>query len=283
MLLLAASDPPHEPTPQPDERPDEPDVPPVEPGESPAADLAAEPTPATPGVEPSATTPRPPAAPDTAWTNAPALAEPPGPAEPPTPVEPPEPEAPPARLAPAEPTPRSLPQRILIAALLIAAAALIGYALTRPTDGDAAADALARTVEVAGRLTEPFETDDPAAALAYIRGEFGWRVGVPVFPEAQLEGVAIARVAPAVEVPVFLYRAGGERVPVFAYSYALFDQVTDRLRLRRADYDALTGEDAVTRRTRGTDLVLWRDRDDIYVAVTDLPPEQLLDGMRMAR
>lgn len=201
----------------------------------------------------------------------------------PPPPLPPAPGGPPAASPAPGAGPHSPLQRALVAALLIAAAALIGYVLSRPTDGEAA-DVLARTAEVATRVPEPFETDDPAAALAYIHGEFGWRVGVPVFAEARLEGVAIAPLAPAVEVPVLLYRtAEAAPLAVFIYNYALFDQVTDRLRLRRADYDALAGEEAVARRARGRDLVLWRDRADVYVAVTDLAPDRLLEGMRVAR
>jgi hypothetical protein len=191
------------------------------------------------------------------------------------------PEADPA----AEPEAKRPPlQRAVLALLIIATAALIGYALSRPADRSTGADALARTVEAAGELRLMLETDAPAEARQFVRDEFGWRVGVPVFAAVPLQGVAIAQTAPAVEVPVFLYTDGaGNDVAVFAYSYALLDQVPDRLRLAAADYDDLDDGVPFVRRAGGRDVVLWRDRDDIYVTVTDLPVEALTDGFAMAR
>lgn len=128
------------------------------------------------------------------------------------------------------------------------------------------------------------ETGDPLEARAFVRDEFGWRVGVPVFEIAALRGVAVVEVAPAVEVPVFVYDgADALEVAVFAYSYALFDQVPDRLRLDPSDYADLSAPAPFTRHTNGTDLLLWRDRDDIYVAVTGLNPDDLADGLTVAR
>ena len=187
---------------------------------------------------------------------------------------------------PSEPRParRPLGQRIALALLLIAAAALIGYTLSRSDDGSADPDVLTRSAEAAGRLQLVLETGDPLEAKGFVLDEFGWRVGVPVFEIASLRGVAIAEVAPAVEVPVFLYNgADAVEVAVFAYSYALFDQVPDRLRLDASDYADLTSTAPVSRHIGGTDFLLWRDRDDIYVAVTDLHPQDLANGLSVAR
>lgn len=195
-------------------------------------------------------------------------------------------------VAPAETRPRDEPgrekrsslQRVVLSILVIAAAALIGYVLSRPSDQASDADALARSIDAAGRLQLRLETDTPAEARSYIREEFGWRVGVPVFEAIPLRGVAIALTAPAVEVPVFLYADVEDRnVAVFAYSYALLDQVPDRLRLTATDYDELDRGRPFVRRADGNDVVVWRDRDDIYIAVTDLPPDALTDGLAMAR
>jgi hypothetical protein len=193
---------------------------------------------------------------------------------------------------PAETTPRTSSgsakrsplQRVVLAVLVIAAAALIGYVLSRPSGRATDADALVRSLDAAGRLQLRLETDTPAEARRYVRDEFGWRVAVPVFEAVPLRGVAIALTAPAVEVPVFLYGdAEGRSVAVFAYSYALLDQVPDRLRLTDADYDELDAGAPFVRRAGGNEVVVWRDRDDIYVAVTDLPPDALTDGVAMAR
>ncbi len=199
------------------------------------------------------------------------------------PASPPQPSPQPA----AEPLSAEIPtrsrlQRVLLAVLLIAAAGLIGYVLSRPAPVPPPPDALARSVAAAAALRPALDTDLPAEARQFVRDEFGWRVGVPRFATVTLRGVAIARAAPAVEVPVFLYTDGdGRDVAVFAYNYALLGQVPDRLPLARADYDDLDLGTPVLRQTNGHDVLLWRDRDDIYVAVSDLPPETLQDGLVM--
>jgi hypothetical protein len=175
-------------------------------------------------------------------------------------------------------------QRALLALLLIAAAGMIGYVLSTTDERTDEPDALARSVEAAGNLRLLLRTDVPAEARQFVREEFGWRVGVPAFDAASLTGVAIAQAAAAVEVPVFLYADEEDRnVAVFAYSYALLDQVPDRLRLTGDDYDDLAEGDPVIRGTDLGDVILWRDRDDIYVAVTHLPPDALTDGLSMER
>ena len=195
-------------------------------------------------------------------------------------------DAPAADVAPATEK-RSPVQRFALAALLIAAAALIGYAVSRPAAPDADPDTLARSAEAARTLQFVLDTDDAREARRFVRNEFGWRVGVPIFSgagAASLRGLAVAEVAPAVEVPVFLYSNGDNReVAVFVYSYALLDQVPDRLTFSRGDLDMLAEGDPVVRRADDTELVLWRDRDDIYVAVTDLPAPRLIESLTMAR
>ena len=172
----------------------------------------------------------------------------------------------------------------MLALLLIAAAGMIGYVLSTTEERPREPDALARSVEAAGNLRLLLRTSEPAEARQFIREEFGWRVGVPTFDAVALTGVAIAQAAAAVEVPVFLYADEEERnVAVFAYSYALLDQVPDRLRLSSDDYDELAEGVPVIRSTDNGDVILWRDRDDIYVAVTDLPPDALTDGLVMSR
>ncbi len=188
---------------------------------------------------------------------------------------------------PAEPAKRSPVQRFVVALLLIAAAALIGYAVSRPSASDSDPDTLVRSVEAARTLQLVLDTEDPLEARRFVRNEFGWRVGVPVFGEASalsLRGVAVAEVAPAVEVPAFLYSNGANReVAIFVYSYALLDQVPDRLTFAPADFGDLDVGDPVVRRIDGSAMLLWRDRDDIYVAVSDLPPDDLRAGLTMAR
>ncbi len=183
-----------------------------------------------------------------------------------------------------EPRPQSPLQRVVLAVLLIATAALIGYAVSRPSADSRSPNALLRSAESAQDLTPVLDTEDPLEAQQFVRSEFGWRVGVPLFGrEPRLRGVAVAPVAPAVEVPVFLYDDAEGEVAVFIYSYALLDQVPDRLRLAPSDYDDLAGAVPVLRRSEDHTILLWRDRDDIYVAVVTGEPERLAEGLTTVR
>jgi hypothetical protein len=174
---------------------------------------------------------------------------------------------------------------VLLGILLAGAVALIAYALTRERDPEAGPDALTYAVVAARSVSISELTDDPGRAREFIRDEFGWRVGVPVFQRATLRGVGITQITPGVEVPIFRYAdERGREVTVFALSYALLDQVPDRLRLSRADYERLAADTTPSvRRVRGSDVLLWRDRDDIYVAVTAVPTADLVDRVVMAR
>lgn len=183
-----------------------------------------------------------------------------------------------------KPEPRSPLQRVVLALLLVATAALIGYVVSRPSTDSQSPNALARSAEAAEDLYPVLDTEDPLEARQFVRSEFGWRVGVPLFGQGpRLRGVAVARVAPAVEVPVFLYDDDAGEATVFVYSYALFDQVPDRLRLTRGDYDDLAGAAPVLRHSEDRTILLWRDRDDIYVAVVNGEPERLADGLTTVR
>lgn len=182
------------------------------------------------------------------------------------------------------PRPRSPLQRVVLALLLVAAAALIGYVVSRPSADSRSPNALVRSAEAARDLTPLLDTEDPLEAQQFVRSEFGWRVGVPLFGrEPRLRGVAVAPVAPSVEVPVFLYDDAEGEVAVFVYSYALLDQVPDRLRLAPTDYEDLAGAAPVLRRSEDHTLLLWRDRDDIYVAVVNGEPERLAEGLTTVR
>lgn len=180
----------------------------------------------------------------------------------------------------------SVRRRLLVGALALAAAAVVVVAVLRERPAaPATADAVVRAAALAERVEPVLRTDDPAVVRGFVRDEFGWRVGVPVFELADLQGAAIVELAPSVEVPVFVYEdARGRRVTVFTLSYALLDQVPDRLRLERADYEALTvALQPVVRRAADAEVVLWRDRDDIFLAVSTIPPSSLTDRLAMAR
>ncbi len=190
---------------------------------------------------------------------------------------------------PAEPEGAGAPKRsgvgwFGLAVVVLAALALLAYLMAQREAPPDNPDLLARAAAAAEAVALEEPTQDAGAARDYVRAEFGWRVAVPQFAAADLQGVGIAEIAPDVEVPVFLYSgARGQQAAAFVLNYALLDQVPDRLRLSAADYDRLAdAEYLAVRQVGGADVLLWRHRDDLFVVVTELDPALLTDGLSMA-
>jgi hypothetical protein len=179
----------------------------------------------------------------------------------------------------------SVLDRLLILGITLAAVLLIAYVVTqadRPQDSD---NVLVQAVEAAAQAEISLATGSSRRARQFVQDEFGWTVGVPVFPAAELVGVGIGALAPVIEVPVFFYRdSRGREAVLFSLNYALLDQVPDRVRLRRSDYERLADDpNPRTHRVAGRQVMLWRDRADIYVLVTDIPPDIMAFNIRVTR
>ncbi len=175
--------------------------------------------------------------------------------------------------------------RIAIIVVILATIGLIAFALTRddrPRDPD---DALTVAVSAANRASSEVQTSSPASARAYFREEFGWRLGIPLFDTAGLTSAGIARIAQTIEVPALKYQGDdGRSVTVLILTYALLDQVPDRIALSREQYDQLADDPTPhVVRVRNADVAYWRDRGEIFVTVTEIPPNDLLTGMRIDR
>jgi hypothetical protein len=97
-----------------------------------------------------------------------------------------------------------------------------------------------------------------------------------------LQGVGESEIAAGIPVPVLIFDDGGNGpLAVFALSYALLEEVGDRFTL---------GEDVLKQiQTEGfTDIhdegrrkvIVFRNRDDIFVAVTTGDPQDLAGRIR---
>lgn len=162
--------------------------------------------------------------------------------------------------------------------LLILVAGLLGYAFSGLMRTAPETNVLTLSVEQAQVQNLVFETGDAAQAERYVRDRLGWRLVLPGIDGAVLRGVDIREIAKDIEVPVFFYAdaASGEVFALYAYTYALLDRHADRLTMDRdilqqieddGNYD-LYDLDAVR-------VLVWRNRDDIYVAVTPTAVEDL--------
>jgi hypothetical protein len=179
----------------------------------------------------------------------------------------------------------SVLDRLLVLGVTLAAVLLIAYVVTqadKPQDPD---NVLVQAVEAAAQAEISLTTSSSRRARQFVQDEFGWTVGVPIFPAAELVGVGIGALAPVIEVPVFFYRdSRGREAVLFSLNYALLDQVPDRVRLRRSDYERLAEDpNPRTHRVGGRQVMLWRDRADIYILVTDIPPDIMAFNIRVTR
>lgn len=169
----------------------------------------------------------------------------------------------------------------LFSFLCILATLLIFFAITRDRTEIRVTDLLQLSLLASDEveISEVLLTADEARA--YIRSEFGWRVGVPVIEDIPLVGMSIVDLAPAVGVPVFIYANPNRRVVVLSLNYALLDDVPDRILLSPQDSEALSAGHPQARTRDNDEVIIWRDRDDIFIAVPDFPAGELTEAISM--
>ncbi|MFP4227293.1 MAG: hypothetical protein ACLFTE_00530 [Salinivenus sp.] len=113
------------------------------------------------------------------------------------------------------------------------------------------------------------ELSDPTAARSYIQDTWQRRVAVPSIEGASLRGIGQFRFGDA-EVPavVFAEDDASESITVLAFNYALLDRLEDQLQVDNDLRTALAENQGLLSRSEAdTGVVLWRQRDDILVAV----------------
>lgn len=114
------------------------------------------------------------------------------------------------------------------------------------------------------------QTDRPEQAESYVQSTWNREVRLPSVAGANLRGIGRLRVETDEEVPVFLFGDSSDtgRVAIFAYSYALVDQLEDKAILGESDRTALAqNKQPVTQQNSKENGIIWRDRDEIFVAV----------------
>lgn len=199
-----------------------------------------------------------------------------------------EPVAPDAALVPADDDTRAgLPipwgrfvTRLTTTLLIILVAGLTGYAFSSLLRREPETNLINLSVEQADEYELDFRTDHPEQAERYVRDRLGWRVVLPGIEGAALQGVGIREVTTGVEAPAFAYEdeASGALVTVFVYNYTLLDRYDDRIVLERDILRQIEDDGNYDLYDLGEERVLvWRNRDDIFVAVTPLTVSDLRD------
>ncbi len=132
----------------------------------------------------------------------------------------------------------------------------------------------------AGDLQISHQTDDPDEAGTYIQETWNHRVSVPSIENASLRGVSRLSLPSDVEVPALLYTDKAKEVNIVAllFNYALVDKLGDEATLEREIRTELSKNEGLLAEQRDNHaVVLWRQRDDIFVIVS---PEMDSDSLR---
>lgn len=170
---------------------------------------------------------------------------------------------------------------IRIVAFLLAAT-LVGYGIRsfkpttpQPEVAAPANDLVTLAIEAAGEVRPAFRATSAEQAEVFILDRVGQRVLVPSVESRRLEGVGVYVFAGDTETPALIY-AGAESVPIFVFSYAYLDRVAPHFTMDPSILKQITDEGrfAVVDQGRKRALV-FRNRDDLYVAVTSGDPVAL--------
>ena len=170
-------------------------------------------------------------------------------------------------------------QRGGVALAIILVSGLLGYLFSSPPpERGANASVVTLAVERARGADLVLRTDAADRAERFVHNHFGQRLTVPAIAEATLSGVGVEKIADEASVPVFVFydEITGQSITLYAYSYAFLQQHQDQVELEGDILRQIEDDAHVDIHDLGENKVLvWRHRDDIYVAVTQGNAESL--------
>lgn len=193
------------------------------------------------------------------------------------------PAAPPAATVPTGRGSRLL-TRALVAIVLVAVVGTAGYITAQWIDRGPETNLIMLSAEHAAERPSPnLATSRLDEAERYVQDELNLRAILPSIDQATLEGVTLAELASNVTVPAFFYeQANGTPVTLYALSYRLLDRYSGRVQL---DLDVLRQIEDDTHfdlhDLGHAQVLVWRHRDVIFIAVTDGDAAALRDRIVM--
>ena len=172
-------------------------------------------------------------------------------------------------------------RRASLTLLIILLTGLAGYffssSLTSPST-PVPTDLIQLSAQQADAVQPGLETRDPAEAEQFVEEQLGRRIAIPRIDSAMLQGVSIVEMDGDVRVPALLFAdaMSDHRITTYAYTYAVIDRFGDQIQLAQDVRQELQEEQQINLHTSGDSGVLvWRVRDDIYVAVTKADPRHV--------
>lgn len=172
-------------------------------------------------------------------------------------------------------------QRLGVILLVLLVTGLTGYFLSSSffsRSEPVPTDLLQLSVQYADNVQAGLQTGNADEAEQYVYEQLGRRITVPAIESATLDGVSIVEVDADTHVPALLFddADSGQRITTYAYTYALLDQLDNRVQLGREIRQQLQEEERIHLQTRSENGVLiWRKQADIYVAVTKADPREV--------
>lgn len=163
--------------------------------------------------------------------------------------------------------------------LVVAVAGLLGYGFTSlMSRGEPDLNLISLSAHQAESIVATFQTSSPEQAERYIYDRLGARITIPVINEATLQGISIRQVVENADVPVLLFHdvASSTSIIIYVYTYAFLDRHEERLVLERDILRQIEAEGNFDLHDLGeTKALIWRYRDDIFVAITTGDAEEL--------
>jgi len=168
-----------------------------------------------------------------------------------------------------------------IALLVILALSLAAYGVTAyflPRSAPSTVNLIQLSAEQAGDVEPMLETTNAVEAELFVTEQFGRNIAVPRIDSSVLRGVSIVEMNDAIRIPAFVFtdQATNRRITAYAYTYAVIDQLGDRVQLAQDVRETLQSEQRITLHTTDMgNVLIWRVRDDIYLAVTEGNPRSV--------
>ena len=178
-------------------------------------------------------------------------------------------------------------RQLVIGVILIVLSGLFGYLGTSFLSENTNTDVLSLSGQMADDITVTLSTNNTSEAEEFITTHLSRQLEAPVILNSELQGVSLYEVVENVQVPVLLYAdqsdEANDYIVLFVYNYALLDQHEDRLMLSNEVWEQINTEATikdyvVNRKLQG---VIWRKRDDIYIAYTEGNAEALKERIAL--
>lgn len=164
---------------------------------------------------------------------------------------------------------------------LILSAGFVGYIGSSVFQQERDVNLLSLSASKAPRIELVHKTANLMEAETFVQQQLQWRLTLPAIADGELSGVGISEIAEDVRVPVFVYddATSTDDITIYAYTYALLDEYADRIYLEGDILNAIAGDQSfdVHDLSDNEKFVIWRNANDIFMAVTAGDPQALRD------